>query len=339
MNTLGSAYRHTVISISGNYGASCYVAPSTQVNYAPEIPKPAGPRVFARTLKALSPDLILTYNWGAIEACMGGLWATKAPVIHGEDGFGAEEAHKQKLRRVAIRAVVLRGVFRLIAPSKKLFQIMLRTWHIPERLVDYIPNGVDVELFAPGAPRHEETCVVGTVGQLRPEKCQAVLIRVCGSLAASHSVRLVLAGEGDQRPALEQLSASFGPKLNVTFAGHRPDVERVYPELDIFALTSSTEQMPLAILEAMACGLPIVSTNVGDVQTMVSEENRPFVVDTEEQLRGRLEELIANPELRRRLGAANRARAVEVYSLRTMMNRYDALFQAALSSKAQGATQ
>ena len=101
-----------------------------------------------------------------------------------------------------------------------------------------------------------------------------------------------------------------------------------YRKMDIFALTSDTEQMPLGILEAMASGLPIISLAVGDVMDMVSEQNRPFVVrrDAEPELLNRLLSLVDNPDLRGTLGRANRNTATARFDHQTMVARYAELF-------------
>ena len=92
-------------------------------------------------------------------------------------------------------------------------------------------------------------------------------------------IRLVVVGDGPERPALEQQARDLGIAENVEFAGWHEELVPLYRQFDIFALSSTTEQMPLSVLEAMACGLPVVSTDVGDVSKMVADENRPMVVD------------------------------------------------------------
>ncbi len=98
-------------------------------------------------------------------------------------------------------------------------------------------------------------------------------------------------------------------------------------KMDIFALSSDTEQMPLSVLEAMGCGLPVVSTDVGDVRRMLAPANAPFVVPRDaDAMASALRELLDLPEARRAIGAANRARAVEAFDQRTMFAAYAELF-------------
>ena len=119
-----------------------------------------------------------------------------------------------------------------------------------------------------------DTPVIGTVAALREEKNISRLMHAFAMLPAG---RLVIVGDGPQRPALEALAASLGVAERVCFAGHHLDTAAFYAQFDIFALSSDTEQMPLSVIEAMASGLPVVSTDVGDVRLMVASENIPFV--------------------------------------------------------------
>jgi glycosyltransferase involved in cell wall biosynthesis len=98
---------------------------------------------------------------------------------------------------------------------------------------------------------------------------------------------------------------------------------------DIFALSSDSEQFPISLVEAMAAGLPCISTDVGDVRDMVAEENC-FAIGDEAVLTSALKRFIADPDLRRSVGAANRRRAAADYDERVMISRYAALYGEAI---------
>lgn len=104
---------------------------------------------------------------------------------------------------------------------------------------------------------------------------------------------------------------------------------------DAFAMTSDTEQMPYAVVEAMAARLPVLATDVGDIAMMVAAENRPFVVprDSPAPLAAALAHLCADPELRRRLGAANRSRAEERFAIPPMVAAFRGVFDEAAGPK------
>ena len=105
----------------------------------------------------------------------------------------------------------------------------------------------------------------------------------------------------------------------MTFVGFVHDTAAQYGDFSLFAMSSRTEQMPIAMVEAMACGLPVVATDVGDVGVVVAEPNRRLVAPPGDALAlaRALDQLAGDPALRRRLGDANRARVTERYEARS----------------------
>jgi glycosyltransferase involved in cell wall biosynthesis len=124
-----------------------------------------------------------------------------------------------------------------------------------------VPLGMEIHEVV-RAPRGEKPLVVGIVGRLAPIKNHDLFLRVAAQLR--DEARFVVYGDGAERPRLERLAAELGLGDRVVFAGTR-DVAEIYPSIDILALTSRNEGTPLAILEAMAAGVPVVATAVGGV--------------------------------------------------------------------------
>jgi glycosyltransferase involved in cell wall biosynthesis len=214
-------------------------------------------------------------------------------------------------------------------PSTTLQRLARETWRIPARRLHYIPNGVDLARFAPpvaarprGAPP-----TIGTVASLRPEKNIARLIRAFQRVVALRPARLAIIGDGPERAELEAVVARLGISAQVRFGGHIADPASCYRSFDIFAISSDTEQMPLSLLEAMAAGLPVVATDVGDIRAMLAPENRGMVTPmTEEGLAAALDSLMADAALRARLGAANRARVEAAFDERAMVEAHRSLW-------------
>jgi len=161
---------------------------------------------------------------------------------------------------------------------------------------------------------------------------------IARALRAPYPQRLLVAGDGPERTALEETARRLGIADRVAFLGQIAHPEALFAELDLYALSSDTEQMPLGVLEAMAAGLPVAGVDVGDVKEMVALENRPFIVprDDEPALAKALGSLVQDAQLRRAVGEANRRRAANSYPMKRMIDDYRRLF-AETSSLARGA--
>lgn len=193
--------------------------------------------------------------------------------------------------------------------------------------IDVIPNGVDIERFSPGPGglRTEGTLRVGTAGSLSPVKNHALLIRACHqAMKLGMDLDLTIAGEGKERPALEQLVQSLGLAAKVHLPGHVSDTSAFLRNLDLFVLSSDSEAHPNALSEAMACGLPCIATRVGGVPEIVDQGRAALLFDSGDEgaLAGLVAELAVDPGKRHRLGVAARRFTIEHYSLQTMLERY-----------------
>jgi len=338
MNRLGPRFRHTVLATNNDLRCRERIAREVPVAFA-EVDRPPGRgvnrRALLRQLRALRPDLVLTYNWGAIDAVLVAGLARVSLVLHAEDGFGPDERSGQLARRKWARRAVLRLAEAVVVPSRNLERIAQETWWLPPRRVLYVANGIDVVRFSPGdgsALRRtfgipEGALVVGSVMHLRSEKNPARCVRVFARGAPPGSF-LVLVGDGPEKPALEKLAAELGVAERVRFAGFFADPAPAYRAFDVFALSSDTEQMPMSLLEAMAVGLPVAATDVGDVKSIVASANAPHVVpsDDENAFASSLAMLAARADLRRALGDANRARCASHFSLEQQTNAYADLY-------------
>lgn len=332
-NALGRAYRHWIAPISGRDSAKVKFEPGVDWEIV-ETPRKSTPLEFARLIRRLRPHLVQTYNWGAFDAAAGCVLARACPLVHTEDGFGADEAEGPKARRVLARRVVLPFARRVVVPSSTLERIALERYGLPRGKVERIPNGVDCLAFRPGrndALRRElgvgvDELVIGTVGHLRPEKDYGFLLRAFAE-ARLESCRLVIAGEGVERERLKKLSGELGLSGRVLFPGV---VEPApwYRMFDLFVMSSMTEQMPLALLEAMASGLPALCTDAGDSAWMLDSPDLPAIVPRGD-LSGYVKALrrwASDERLRREAGARNRARCEREFSLDRMVERWRAVY-------------
>ncbi|HEV2098803.1 MAG TPA: glycosyltransferase [Stellaceae bacterium] len=334
INHFGGRFRHSIIALDGNFGAAERLAEGIDVRLIEPPPRRRGmlrsSLAGATALRKLRPDLVATYNWGAIEWAIASRLSGVARHIHFESGFGKEEADRQIRRRVLCRRWALAGCERVVVPSRKLEELARRVWKLPAGRVTYLPNGIDVERFAaldhdavPGFARRPGELVVGTVAPLRPEKNIGRLIRAFAILSGRLAARLVVAGEGVERASLARLAAELGIADRVTFTGQVPP-ETVLGGFDVFALSSDTEQMPNALLEAMAASRAVAAVDVGDVKAMLGEENRQFIVprDHPDGFAAAIERLLREPATRAQLGRKNREKAVADFSQERMFAAY-----------------
>ena len=346
LEALGDEYRHSIVALDGRTEARSLFSGQVETEILPAPPR-AGTVGTLRRMRALyrelRPDLVLTYNWGAIEALLAcrGL----APALHHEDGFRPDEVEGFKLRRVLVRRLFLPGAKGLIVPSGLLADLARQLWKLPAGKVHWIPNGLAVEDFrrADGhaARRAElgipaEAVVAGAVGHLRPEKNVPRLLRAAARSRLGERLHLLVLGDGPEREHIEGTARELGLTDRVHLVGHREDPRDDYRTMDLFALTSDTEQMPVALLEAMASSLPVVATDVGDVARVLPAEQRDKVVSLDEAdpVEGLARVLDALGELdeRHRLGSLNAEHVRAHYDFGRMVDAYRERYEAARRS-------
>ena len=284
-------------------------------------------------------DLVLTYNWGAIDGVMARRAFSKGapPLVHHEDGFNQDEADGLKPQRNVYRRIALPAAHAVAVPSMMLERIARDVWKQPAARVHRIGNGIATAAYAkpvagaiPGLVRKPGETVIGTVAGLRAVKDLPMLVRAAGGVA--RRIRLVIVGEGPEREAIAGVAAAMGMGDTLVMPGFLPAPHRYMGLFDIFACSSLSEQFPIAVVEAMAAGLPVATTRVGDVPHMLAPENVPWIVRSHNEvfLRDVLNGLAADPDLRRRIGAANQRRARAEYDEATMIARYRTLYEGAL---------
>jgi glycosyltransferase involved in cell wall biosynthesis len=199
--------------------------------------------------------------------------------------------------------------------------------------ISVIPNGIDTDRFRPtdgssqlraGLGIPPEAFLVGTVARLSPVKNQALLIEAVAGMN-DDKVHLVLAGDGECREDLEGQAQALGMRARVHFLGSVVETVPVYQALDLFVLSSVAEGMPMCILEAMACSVPIVSTDVGGIPELLGQGRLGWLVPSGniEELTRVLQEAAAGPTPETRAAAqAGRDVCVEEFSTMAMARAY-----------------
>jgi glycosyltransferase involved in cell wall biosynthesis len=344
---LERGWRHQIIALDGCTDARALLDPVLEVEVLAAPPRAGSARTtlaLVQRFRALRPDLVLTYNFGALDALLAARM-TGLAVVHHEDGFLPDEVASFKRRRIWARRLVLPGTRAVIVPSFRLEEIARTLWRLDAPRLRRIPNGIRTEDFPArdgNARRRAElgipadALVVGSVGHLRPEKNPVRLIEAfaeaCAGSGAALDAHLLMLGDGPERARVEAAVKHHGLDARVHLVGHRAAPQADYQAMDVFALSSDTEQMPVALLEAMASALSVVATDVGDVRRILPEEQAPLVVPSDAAALARaLTALLGDPARRAALGRANRARVEHDFSFERMVAAYRETYARALA--------
>jgi glycosyltransferase involved in cell wall biosynthesis len=181
-----------------------------------------------------------------------------------------------------IRLLVYRLASKVLVVSHELQTLLQRQYLLKADRVIRIPNGLDTATYAPDPEERQRVrqrwgftaadTVVGFAGRLDPVKNFDLLLRIFSSCVQAHSqVRLLLVGDGPERLQIEAWCQAHGLQRSVVFAGQQDNVLPSLRAMDVFLLTSLREQMPMTILEAMAVGVPVITTHVGEIPHMIDK--------------------------------------------------------------------
>lgn len=234
--------------------------------------------------------------------------------------------------------IVKQRVDAFIAPSEAVRQVMIRQDHLDPARVHVIYNGLDRARFeqtqdraaareALGLPCRGP--VIGMVSGFRPIKDHPTLLKAMRRIVDDHpEAHLALVGEGTEEAKLREMTAELGLDGSVTFTGPTKDVPRALAAMDIFVLSTHSEGMSNAIIEAMAAGLPVVASDVGGNAECVADGATGYIVPHEDAdaLAGRLAELLYDSSKAAAFGAAGRRRVAELFDVEAMVRRTAELY-------------
>ncbi|MBF0181675.1 MAG: TIGR03088 family PEP-CTERM/XrtA system glycosyltransferase [Magnetococcales bacterium] len=284
-----------------------------------------------RLLRRLQPDLIHTCNLAAMEAVIPARLAGVGRVIHAEHGRDSYDPHGTNRKYLLLRRLLAPFVDGFVPVSAELATWLIDKVGVPSGKVCFISNGVTLPQQNARHPSASGETIIGTVGRMWSIKDHPNLVHAffrLSQLAPQRPLRLMIVGDGPERPAVQALIDRLGIADRVRITGWRPDARELMANFDLFVLSSQAEGTPLTILEAMAASLPVVATRVGGVPDLVVDGQTGALVppgDAEALARAMLPYL--DPELAARHGAAGRARIAEQFSLTAMVEAYRRLFE------------
>jgi glycosyltransferase involved in cell wall biosynthesis len=270
-------------------------------------------RSFGRQVRRLQPDVVHTHLF---DADLIGIPTARAlgvrrccSTIHSFSFFSSPR-HRWRYRWVLTPLV--RSFF---AVSHALADFLVQECRLPASRVRVIVNGVDTARFAPAvgaAPRSAPGPTVGVLTRLDSRKGLPHLIQAIGQLRADlPGIRLLIAGDGEERVTLERQAGSLGLAGQVVFAGTVNEPEGFYRRLDLFVLPSLDEAFGLVLLEAMAAGLPVVGTRVGGIPEILEDGHQGLLVSPADSraIAAAIRTLWEDPSRRSRMAEAARRRA------------------------------
>lgn len=241
--------------------------------------------------------------------------------------------------------VLARGSDRVVGVSEELTRYLIRNG-LAQHKAQTIHNGIPCRP-EPKEPRLKELIrselalpldapLILCVARLHEVKGHRRLIEALPGVLEKHpDARLLIAGEGPLRPAIEARIEELGIGRSVQLLGNRQDVDRLLCAADVFCLPSDWEGLPLAVAEAMAAGLPVVATAVGGVPEIVEEGVTGWLVPPADPglLASRLCGLLAEPAQRRRMGLAGREKISAHFTLEQMVSKFEALYRELVEHK------
>ena len=300
-------------------------------------------------LRSMKPQVVHTHTAKAGTLGRLAAFVCRVPVVvhtyHGHVLHGYFPPARTRLF-VVIERALSRITDELVAVSPRVRDDLLALGVGRAERFSVVPLGLDLDPFVRAAARRGElkrelglppdTLVVGIVARLVPIKAHEIFLGAAREVAARRGdVRFLVVGDGERRAELERLAVAWGLERHVRFLGWRADLDRVYADSDVVALTSRNEGSPVALIEAMAAARAVVATGVGGVPDVVTDGETGCIVprDDPSALAVALLKVLEDHEGRQRMGRLARARVVGCYGADRLIGDLDALYGRLLTAK------
>jgi sugar transferase (PEP-CTERM/EpsH1 system associated) len=296
-----------------------------------------------RLFRRMRPDIVHTRNLAALE-CQLPAWAARVPVrIHGEHGRDVGDLDGSNRTNQRVRRFYKPYVHHYLALSRDLADYLTQRVGVGADRITQVYNGVDTDVFQPSPtrPQRIDGCpfdparhwIVGTVGRMQPVKDQPMLARAFvhaleQAPALRDRLRLVMVGDGPLQAQVMSVLHSAGMTDLAWLPGERSDVAAIMRGLHAFALPSLAEGISNTILEAMACALPVIATDVGGNADLVVKGKTGDIIAAADPLAmaNRILQWANEPARAREMGLAGRRRAEASFSMQAMVQNYQYVY-------------
>lgn len=287
----------------------------------------------ALLLRRVRPDIVHAHMfdaslYGALAIGISGV-GTLVTTEHGQGNWKRPIHHRAE--RVISRVAASR-----VAVSADIAREMVAAGDVPGRKMRVIENGVPVGSFKARQPRAAPLRMI-TVGRLETPKDYPTMLQALRILADREvDFFFHFVGDGTEAPSLKGRAAQLGLNGRAVFEGYRADAAQLMETFDIFALSSVSEGLPVAMLEAMSAGLPVVATKVGGIPDTVREGVEGLLVPPSDpqRLADALETLCRNAPLRMKLGGSARKTVESRYSMEAVCGKYASLYRSLATARA-----
>ncbi len=304
-------------------------------------------RHLARDISRISPDIIHTHNLGPlIYSSLATCFGTTRCILHGEHGLPYEQCTPRYLRQRRWFYRCCRMVHTVSTGLRERLTVL----GLDVKKVVVLLNGVDTERFFPApckvAAREKislmaEGPVIGVVGRFDRDKRHSVLIEAFLRLVMKMpTAQLLIVGDGgSSREQVHQQIRSSPASNRIHLAGFQKEPQRFYQAMDLLVLPSINEGLSNVVLEAMACGIPVLAHDACGNSEMIQTDKNSFLADlrTSDQIYDKLIKILGHTSAMGKMGEMARNHVVENFSIHTMVQRYEAVYRQ-LANRTQSVT-
>jgi len=296
-----------------------------------------------KLLKKLKPDIVHTRNLSALEAQLPALFAGVRGRVHSEHGREGIDMDGRNIKYNFLRRIFRPFIHKFIPLSSELNRWLQAEIKVPVNKIIQIYNGVDTEKFYPTRKQlrftqfinftQNNNIIIGTVGRMAVIKDQLTLVRAFIEVLRRdpklrNKLRLVMIGDGPLYHESMQLLMRANADDLAWLPGYRDDIDDILHIFDIFILPSISEGVSNTILEAMACGLPVIANRVGGNPELIVEGETGILCSSGDHtgLADAVQFYMKNPEILKQHGAAGHARVIDNFSIGEMVRNYMKLY-------------